>query len=308
MQKSEPLHSEKAYLPPRDLEQLRALFLQIKIGEAGVRCGNRAKKTLAYMLDNPNQAAVCSTTQLADINNVNPSTLTRLSQNLGFKGFSGLQQIFQKSLISPDRFYSQQAGRLFKNDEADSAEQIFTQISGDEIKNINQMMSAANFKTLNEASELLKCASQVRVHASRQTFSVASFFSYGLGLLRPHVAVLGSPEHGVAHGLAELTKDDVLVVIGISPYTKATISAARIASTHSIKVIAITDSYASPLAKGATHTFITPSQGLFFSSSMAATLVLIEGLLTLVAMKMGNKAIQALEHHESLINELNLKI
>ncbi len=107
-------------------------------------------------------------------------------------------------------------------------------------------------------------------------------------------------------GFTELQADDVLVALGSSPYTRATVEACRIAAAHGIHIIAITDSYGSPLAACANETFITPTGGTFFSNSTAASLILAEGLLALVARSLRNEALEALRRRETLIDELGV--
>ncbi len=101
---------------------------------------------------------------------------------------------------------------------------------------------------------------------------------------------------------------DVLFAIGCKPYTRNTIIAAQLAQEQGITIIAITDSYSSPLAECAAHTFVTPTSGTFFSNNMGSSLVLIEVLLSLLAQRLGDSALRSLRHYERLINEMQVDV
>jgi hypothetical protein len=143
------------------------------------------------------------------------------------------------------------------------------------------------------------------MQAQAGSFQNWNLFAYPLGLLRADVSLLGNPHHGIAHGLTELSEKDVLVVIGAAPYTRGTVAAARIAANRGMQVVAITDSHGSPLATEASLTFVAPTSGTWYSNSMAAFLVFVEGLMAMVAGRLGRKSLNSLRRHELLIDEVN---
>lgn len=301
--------SEHTNSPPNTLETLRDQLALISAGKSHIQMGTRAYHTLAKLLDAPQQSAVHSISQLADLHNVNASTLTRLAKRLGYKGFSEFQWVFRRHLTDDREYYSDRAGKLLEAEEISiESLALMNQVASEESANISNLIKNIDPITLEQSAELLANSLCVRIHGLRQYYSVACFISYGLGMIRDQVAVLGNSGHGMAHALAQLKNDDVLVVLGTSPYTRATVDTCRIATSHGIKVIAITDSYASPLASSAEHIFITPTSGTFFSNSTAACIILAEGLLAMAARKLGESAVKALKHQELLIDELGVAL
>ncbi len=299
----------KQKAPPQTLDQLKNLLAKIQAADSPIRLGRRAFQVLGCMVDAPDQAAVSSISELAETLDVNASTLTRLAKKLGYSGFSELQNVFRRRVVEKGHFYSDQANRLLRADQGlRESLALAARVADDEIANISAMLKDIDVQALEKAADLLATARRVRTYGLRQFYSIACFISYALGLLRGEVAVLGSPQHGVAHALGQLERGDVLIVVGAYPYTRGTVAAARIAAAHGMSVIAITDSSASPLAAPATHTFITPVGGSFFSNSMASSLVLAEGLLTLVAQRLEDRGLEALKHREALISELNVEL
>lgn len=300
------LNQEQSYDAPKSLEELGSLLADIKSNNSHLKLGSRALEVLKGMIDSPNNAAMYSISHLAKTFDVNPSTLTRLAKTLGFSGFSEFQNIFRDFTANADSFYSQRADKLFTGDSGHKGLDLAAKIANDENNNIATMLSNINAETLDGAVDALLQAKQVRSHGLRQSYPIADYLSYGLGLIRKNVSVLSVAEHGIVHGISQLSEGDLLFAIGSKPYTRNTITAARLAKKQGITIIAMTDNYTSPLAECADYTFIAPTTGSFFSNNMGSSIVLIEVLLSLLAQKLGDSALESLRHYERLISEMEI--
>ncbi|MQT71767.1 SIS domain-containing protein, partial [Pseudomonas sp. FSL R10-0071] len=128
-----------------------------------------------------------------------------------------------------------------------------TRLGRQESANIASMIEQVDPVIFLQTVDLLATAKRIRVHGMRQFNSLALFISYGLGMLRPDVSTLDSSRQGVADALAQMDEGDVLVVSSCFPYTPSVIATAEVAARHGVKVIALTDSASSPLAKAALH-------------------------------------------------------
>ncbi|MBB4386054.1 DNA-binding MurR/RpiR family transcriptional regulator [Rhizobium leguminosarum] len=284
--------------------------MSINRENANISLGNKALDVLAKLVDTPEQTAVRTISELADTLGVNPSTLTRLSQKLGFTGFSDLQSVFRQAFSADDRyFYSRQAGRLLSTKE-DSEEElhIFDRLGLETKNNIDGFLTQLDPKSLLEAAGLLANARRVRVHGVRQFHAFASFLTYGLGMLRSDVSLLDAPRLGVAEALAQLEKGDVVVVASCAPYTRSVANVAEVAAKLGLAVIAVTDTRASPLVGPSQHAFFIPHTSSFFSNSMGAYIVFCEGLLNLVAHEMGDRAMTGLASREALIRSMKVEV
>ena len=303
--------------PPRSIEALGELTLRIGREDAGMTLGGKAHAVLAKLVERPEEVAVRTITELAATLGVNASTLTRLTTRLGYVGFVDFQSVFRDSLAQQHRhFYSQQAGRLVADAFARSQEpasgttaevETVVKIAQESIHNVEGFLAQLSGVDLAGAAQLLAKAPRVRMHGLRQFSALASFLSYGLGLIRPDVGLLDPHSLGVAEGLAQLQPGDVVVVTSVAPYTRSVADVAVAAAKAGLTVIAITDTRASPLVPPASHAFFIPHESSFFSNSMGAYLVFCEGLLNLVATCLGQSALQALEHRERLITDMQIE-
>jgi DNA-binding MurR/RpiR family transcriptional regulator len=295
---------------PATLEALRLLVSDIHGGHSTIALGPRAFQTLARLVDEPHLAAVSTITDLATRLDINASTLTRLAKRLGYEGFSDLQGVFRRHVAgSEENHYIRQINRLTPVDgRHNDTLEVFLRVVGKESSNLAKLAAGVDPEQLAAATSVLCNAKQVRIHGLRQFYSLANFFSYGLGLIRNQVSILGDTGHGVAHSLSQLTDQDLLVVLGCNPYTRATVDAGRVAAGLGIPLLAFTDSSASPLAAHADCTFVIPSTGDFYVNSTAAWVALLEGLLTLIARELGEQAKSTLRSREALFQSLGISI
>jgi len=304
--------------PPRSVDGLRELLLRIGRDEADLSLGSKAHTVLAKLIERPEEVAVRTITDLATSLDVNASTLTRLSTKLGYAGFADFQNVFRDSVAQRHRhFYSQQAERLVAGKKsrmhgaqaASTSPEVETvaQLARESITNIERCLAQLSPTDLHDAAHLLASARRVRIHGLRQFSALASFLCYGLGMIRTDVALLDTQGLGVAEGLAQLQPGDVVVVTSVAPYTRSVAETAVAAKQAGLSVIALTDTLASPLVPPADHAFLIPHESSFFSNSMGAYLVFCEGLLNLVATRLGKRSLQALERREQLITALGIE-
>ena len=307
-------------LVPRSVEQLRALVVRIGRDEAGMSLGGKAYTVLAKLVERPEEVAVRTITELANAHGVNASTLTRLATRLGYDGFVDFQSVFRESVAQSHRhFYSQQAERLVagasvrdaaKRSPALDGPEVETviQLARESVANVERFLSQLSTAELRGAAKLLAHAPRVRIFGLRQFHALASFLAYGLGLIRADVDLLDAPGLGVAEGLAQLQRGDVVLVTSVAPYTRSVAQVATAAAAAGLTVIAITDTRASPLVPPARHAFFIPHESSFFSNSMGAYIVFGEGLLNLVATRLGKQALRSLKRRERFITDLGIEV
>lgn len=293
---------------PDTVTGLKQLLDAIERHEVDIALGSSSRRVLMALIESPQRTAVSSISELAQQLAVNASTLSRLAQRLGYGGFSKLQDVFRREITEGKHFYSDQASRLVVNTSDMEGMNQLTRLGRQESANIASMIEQVDPAVFLKTVDLLSTAKRVRIHGMRQFNSLALFISYGLGMLRPDVSTLDSSRQGVADALAQLDEGDVLLVSSCFPYTPSVIATAEVAARHGIKVIALTDSASSPLARAALHSFYVPNHSLFYSNSMCAFMLLAQGILSAVASHLGENSVSALKYRETLISELNASL
>ncbi|MFK8050515.1 MAG: MurR/RpiR family transcriptional regulator [Halioglobus sp.] len=296
-------NDENAF-PPSSFSDLRQIPLLIGRGDLALPMGKQSYSALCQMMDNPEMVAMNNISSLADVLRVSPPTLTRLAKLLGFSGFPDLQRLFRKHLVEPDHFYSGQAARL-ANKAGVSAPDVLQTLADEATGNIASANALLEPGQLDTCAQWLATGVRVHVFGYRQSASLASLMGYGLSMIRGNVQQLGANGQGLSVGLSQINRSDIVVLLSSSPYSRETVAAARLADRRHARLIAITDSHLSPLAQWADITLTLPTNSSFYSNSMCATVFVVEGLLTLTAKYLGQKAVANLESREQLISELN---
>lgn len=149
--------------------------------------------------------------------------------------------------------------------------------------NIEETFAAIDMADLKAAAE--------RIWNSRQVFTLgvgvnnanARNFTYlaSTGMTRFHAI----PRSGstAVDDLAWADQQDVLIAMTCRPYRSEVIDAIQVAREQGVTVIAISDSPASPILRGADHGFIVQVDApQFFPPSSVSTIALLETLLSFV--------------------------
>jgi len=298
--------------PPKSLKALRGVLeAEIKVSGKG-RLGPRTLELLTALLDNPEQVSLHGITQLAALQGVNASTLTRLAHRLGFSGFKEFQKLFRREIVQSSRFYSSQAARLHSlHDETlprrDDKAASQRAVSDSEINNLLVTIEGLDTKVLEDVATCLSKARRVYIIGLRGCYAAAHYFGYYLSFLRPDVIALGGPGFTLAEDLSDIGADDVFVAITFHPETRQTLECCEIARQMGATVVTASNSVASPIRAFGHHNFTVQSDGPFFFNPVAALFFLVEALIAQVADNMGGEEIRMLKQREAIFTKLGIE-
>ncbi len=295
---------------PKSLEELRHLYIKIRNGEHATRLTERTLAVLKCMLDEPNETAAKSISEIARENDINISSITRLAQKLGFDGFPGLKDLFRSSLKQRKRFYSEQVKKILQKGNAGhfGKTSLLERVIQDEWSNVMLMADALDEQQFAAIIELMVNAQRILIVGLRGSYPLAHYLGFYLKMIRDRVTLIGQAGHTLAEDLSVLKPGDLLIAISVNPYTKDTIEACRIGKQQAVDIIAITDSPSSPLAIETDNFLITSTVGDYFFSPIAAAIICIETLLSELVKQLGDKAIQRLDHTEYILEKFETEI
>lgn len=295
---------------PESLEELRHLYVKIRNGEHPTRLTDRTLAVLKRMLDEPNETAAKSISEIARENDINISSITRLAQKLGFDGFPSLKELFRSNLKQRKRFYSEQVRKFLQKGSAGRGGKtsLLERVIQDEWSNVMLMADAFDEKRFAAIIKLMVNAERILIVGLRGSYPLAHYLGFYLKMIRDRVTLIGQAGHTLAEDLSVLKAGDLLVAISVNPYTKDTTEACRIGKLQAVDVIAITDSLASPLAFETDNFLITFIEGDYFFSPIAAATICIETLLSGLVKQMGDQAIQRINHTEYILEKLETEI
>ena len=154
-------------------------------------------------------------------------------------------------------------------------------MAGSALANVESLFAATDADNLKAAAHLIGTARRANVLGVGTAQPLAENFAYVASMAVDNITAI--PTIGLAiDDIAKMDDGDVLVAMTFSPYRAEIVDAVRLATSRGVPVVAVSDSHASPITRGATHTFVVPTNSpLPFSSNIAAT-ALLETLLAFV--------------------------
>lgn len=221
---------------------------------------------------------------------VQPSAIVRFAQRFGFTGFSELQDVFrlaytEQAKAAPN--YQQRIRKLIasREDKQDvgslTREFIDASRSG-----LGELAEGLDDAQLEAAVTLLQKADNIYVVGVRRAFPVASYIAYALQNTNKRVHLVSGMGGMYRQQIRSVRERDVVIAISFAPYGKETLYCARVGHHQRAKLLVITDSKLSPLARIA-DALLTVAEGSAFAfRSLTSTLCLCQALFIALAYKL----------------------
>ncbi|BCH23206.1 MULTISPECIES: MurR/RpiR family transcriptional regulator [unclassified Mesorhizobium] len=263
---------------PRDFETLRA-----KILERRDVLPKRIAQVAAFALDNPDEIAFGTAASIAASAGVQPSTLIRFAQHLGFDGFTSLQAVFRERLRERTTSYEDRLKALRGDAEEPQAGEIVRGFIAAASRSLETVSRTLDDDIFERAVTILAQAETIYLLARRRAYPIANYMAYALGKLKIRYQLIESSSGLEPEMVSFATQKDAVIAVSFSPYAAATIETARFLSGQGVPVIAITDSSFSPLAQSAKEWFEVAEADCAGFRSLSATMALAMALTVAVA-------------------------
>lgn len=262
------------------------------------------KQAARYVIDHPDDVALYSMRQLAAHADVHPSTMVRLARELGFDGHSQFQEPFQERLRSkPKVSYVGGARDLQARGGDGNAIALVTEMFETERRAFKALLDDGSPAHIHEAAEALCHARNIFAVGVRSLYPVAFYFHYASRMFTNKVHLVGGHGGTFADQLRGVGEGDVVLATSFSPYSRNSVRAVDYALDHGARVVAITDSAVSPIARGKdTLALVVSNDSPSLFHSIVPALGVAEALVMLMIARGGTKALSALEDSEEQLN------
>jgi DNA-binding MurR/RpiR family transcriptional regulator len=228
--------------PPRDFQSLKSVIL----GQSE-SFPKRLRQVAVFALENPDEIAFGTAASIAERAEVQPSTLVRFAQSIGYAGFSDLQAVFRDRLRERGSTYEERLEALSDTFGREGGNSILSGVVAAAGTSIDSLSSTINAEDFNSAVRLLARAETLYLVAQRRSFPVTTYLAYMFGKLKIRTQLVSSPYGVEIEQMAFATKRDAALAVSFSPYASATVDHAQILSEQGVPVVSITDSAFSPL-------------------------------------------------------------
>ena len=261
------------------------------------------KQVAEYIIRSPEEVAFLSLKALGEKVRVSDATIIRLSNALGFSGYSELQEVLQswlKRKFTPsEKLRSTQINRRTN---------IYEEIFETSVKNILQAQEEIPTKKFEAAVNALDGAKRIFITGLRRSYSFAFHLYNNLNRILNNVVFVKSSSGFVYDQLKDIGNRDVLVSISFSRYAKETFEITRFSRKKKAFIIAITDNPLSPVGQLADSALCVDHGSSFFFGSHASTVVIVDCLIGGLSLKHKNQYVGALTRMENTLKECGVWI
>ena len=231
---------------PRDYPGLRAAIVARRD-----RLPKRLAQVASFAVGHPGEIAFGTAASIALKADVQPSTLVRFSQAMGYQGFSDMQAVFRQHLRDRIPDYETRLNALSGTGSSSKLARLFEEFCAAGEKSIGALRQEVALEALEAAVEVLAGARTIYLIGLRRSFPVVSYMAYAsgkLGIRNVLIDAVGGLSSEVA-GFAE--PEDAVFAISFTPYAAETIALAGQAVDRGVPLVAVTDSPFAPLAQRA---------------------------------------------------------
>ena len=247
-----------------------------------------------FVVDHPNEVVIGSMRTLAERAGAQPATLVRLAQQLGFAGWPELKDAFADGLGLHSESYGERAKSLAARGRRTD---LLGEMFGAHRHNLD-VTEAQCAASLRAAAKMLKRAKAVHVAGFRASFPIAHSMVYGYRLFRNTVHLIDGLAGGLEMQLRTIERQDAVVAISFAPYSRESSMVAEAAKAAGARVVAMTDSSASPIALMADVAIQFSIDSPSFFPSIAAAIATSEALLEMLVADAGDAALKQIDRAE----------
>jgi DNA-binding MurR/RpiR family transcriptional regulator len=255
-------------------------MFQEKIAQCYARLGRNQKKIADFLTQRYHEAAFINAFALSQRLEVDPATVTRFAQRLGYSGYPELlheiQEMVKKELKMAYR------PSVEETEEAD----LFRNALAQEKENLERAMTHLRGDTVTEVLSSLLAARTIYVVAHGLARGPAQTFVAELkGLLGMPVELVPADHVDAAIGLSDVDKQDVVVGVTLSALHHNTAQMLRLARSKGARTIGLSTSHTSPVASIADRILVCPGESTSGMPSVASLSAILDALFQVLTLQ-----------------------
>ncbi|MEJ8845890.1 MurR/RpiR family transcriptional regulator [Variovorax rhizosphaerae] len=249
-----------------------------------------------YVLDHPNDVVTSSMRTIGQRSQSTPATLVRFAQHLGYAGWPQLKEAVAGDMgLGPSDAYGERARQLVGRAKSPD---LVSEMFEAQRRNLDAT-ERHNANSLHKAAAVLEKAGSVHAAGFRACFPVAFSFVYVYRLFRAGVHLIDGQGGSLEMQQRAMAKGDALIVISFAPYSREALQVAEAAKAAGCRIVAITDSAASPLSLLADETILFAIHSPSFFPSVTSGFAVTEALVELLASRAGKTVVKRIDEAEA---------
>jgi len=265
--------------PPQTADKLRELIVSRYDGFS-----KRLQHVARYLLDHPDDVALETLMVIAERSGAQPSAIVRFAKAVGFTGASPMQRVLRDSLLANHSTlrYGERVRHVNASLDANGAGgvgHLLDEFSAGDILALQNLRQTVSHDELTKAIGLIQAADTLYVIGMRRSFPVAAYIAYSFLRVGKRSVFVDNAGGLAEQQLQPICSTDLLIAISDHPYASETVQAVETAVAAKAKVLAITDSLISPLARGADQVLLVRDSEVRAFRSLSASICLAQTLV-----------------------------
>lgn len=206
------------------------------------------KAIASYVLDHPSDVAAMTVRELAAETGTSPASVSRFARTLDYRTYSDMRLALGISISRASGEEKATGGKVALDDVGGSIKYVLSH----KVKELAETTSLIDSDDFATVVTLLHNANLVLIAGVGNSISMGANAAFKLSQVGVR-AFCPSTTETMASAAANLTENDVLLVISTSGYSKRLVNIFDSAEDSNTPVVMITDNPDTPLAKRATH-------------------------------------------------------
>lgn len=253
------------------LQKLKESYNQLSYGQ---------KKVAKVFFEEPNKIAFSPAFEIGKHVDVSESTVIRLTQKLGYKGYAEVQGIVQKDLAK-ERVLTQ-----YKEVSSISNKQSFLHdLMQADAENILQLQRTIREEDFLKAVQTISKAKKIYITGNLLSYGLAHFFTQWLNMVLENTQLIIHGDGQYYHQLSMIQPEDVVIALIFPRYMKDTVETVKLSKGLGASVISITDSELSPVCMHSDIVLKVPINSSINIDSYTAVLSLITSIMRFVSVQ-----------------------
>jgi DNA-binding MurR/RpiR family transcriptional regulator len=245
---------------------------------------SKGQKLIAqFIIDHYDKAAFMTAAKIGETVDVSESTVVRFASSIGYSGFPELQRALQ--ILIKNKLTTVQRINL-EDDIGKDSVKLHRKIIKNEINNMRSLYETIDPKALDKATDTIMNANRVYILGLRTSSTLSNYLGFYLDVILDNVKVLNNTGvNSLYEEIIRIKETDVLIVISYPRYSKITVSVTEFVKERNAKIVAITDTEASPVYSMADVSLLAKSNIVSFIDTLVVPMCLINNLIINISLK-----------------------
>ena len=253
-----------------------------------------------FLLAHYDKAAYMTAAKLGSEVSVSESTVVRFVMELGYVGYPEFQKALQDLIRTKLTSFQRMEVTNHLIGEGDVLEKVLMS----DVDKIKRTLEGVSHEAFGAAVDAIVGAKNIYIIGVRSSYTLASFLNYNLRMIFDNVRLIETTSGGeLFEQILNIKEGDVIIAISFPRYSKRVINAVNYAKKAGAQVVALTDSYESPIAAEDNHVLVAQSDMASFVDSLVPPMSLLNALVVAVSRARESEVRERLHKLESIWEE-----